>query len=98
MPTRLSGQSKPSRLIRLAGSDNDYIYFETPSWTRRDLVHEIRVSKRDGIIECSCEGCTYSKGRAKNGDIMDPKKDACKHIKGLHIAHWRLLNGEVPSP
>lgn len=85
----------PSRLARLVGSDADWIYFITPSWSRSGLDHDINICKRTGEIVCSCEDASY---RVKRPDLLDllaekpeAKEGACKHAIGLCVAYRRLL-------
>lgn len=67
--------------VRFVGSDGDFIYFVAESSSRKGLEHDVSISKRDGIITCSCEDAQY---RQKFGDLMDMKnKWKCKHVSRL---------------
>mgnify|MGYP001576969689 CR=1 FL=1 len=69
--------------ILFIGADSDEMRFETKSWTRTnlDVVHEIAVCKRTGLITCSCENAVY---RRKHGHVIDRSEGcSCKHIARL---------------
>lgn len=67
--------------VRFVGADGDFIYFLAESASRKGLEHSVSVSKRDGLIVCSCEDSTY---RQKFGDVMDLKSGhTCRHIRRL---------------
>lgn len=67
--------------VRFVGSDGDFLYFVAGSSSRKGLEHDVSVSKRDGIITCSCEDATY---RQKFGDVMDLNKPwKCRHVSRL---------------
>ena len=67
--------------IRFIGSDSDSLQFETQSWTRKDVIHEVHVCKRTGLVTCSCEDAGY---RHKAGNIMRVGYGhVCKHASKL---------------
>ena len=81
--------------IRFVGADSDFIYFVAASASRKGLEHSVSVSKRDGIITCTCEDAMY---RTKFGDVMDlnhPWK--CRHVSRLCHTLGAVLAPEPPS-
>lgn len=86
--------SNQSRLVKLVGSDADYLYFTTPSWSRKDLKFDITIDKETGEIRCSCEDAVCRAKRPYLLDMFgDEKPVHCKHVAGLIIAYRRLLGG-----
>lgn len=90
----MSKSMQPSRLIRLVGADDSFIYFVAPSWSRSQLDHDINICKSTGVVLCSCEDACY---RVKKPDLLGllqgNQEDACKHVRGLVLAYRRLLGG-----
>lgn len=75
----------------MVGSDSDFIYFVSPSQTRWDVQHELRIDKRNGRIFCDCEDAIC---RAKRPDLLKMLEGvpqiACKHAELLVWAHKQL--------
>ena len=70
-----------TRLIRLVGADNDYLYFDTPSWSGKDETYDLTVDRRTGELTCSCFGALRWK---KTVNVMNPEGgDTCKHQRSL---------------
>jgi hypothetical protein len=75
----------------MVGSDSDFMYFVSPSQTRWDVNHELRIDKRTGQIICGCEDALY---RVIRPDLLkmlagEPQK-ACKHAELLVWAHKEM--------
>ena len=61
------------RVLERLGSREYWLLKRMGSTSRPELLHEIRVSKRDRRLYCTCESWRYSK---------EPKK-TCKHVRVL---------------
>jgi len=80
----------------MVGSDDDFIYFVAPSWSRSKVDHDLSICKRTGIVLCSCEDASF---RRKEPDLLDLLKgrevEQCRHQKGLVIAYRRILEAAL---
>ena len=87
------------RLIYKTGSDADYFYWKTESWsgtvdpdTERVFEYELTVDKRNGEIRCSCMGCVCHR---MTGMITNLKAgNTCKHISSLITNHLVFVLAE----
>lgn len=82
--------------IRFDGSDSDFLYFSTPSWSQRGVRYDIKVCKRSGFIACDCMDSTC---RHKNPNLVPfisgkESERACKHQRLLRESYFDLLGGE----
>ena len=96
---RLIYRTGKEREFDETGSDPDYFYWQTPSWTGtidedtgEIKMYELTVNKRDGEIRCSCMGCVC---HHKTGMITDLKNlNVCKHIRSLIEHHLVFVLAE----
>jgi hypothetical protein len=66
--------------------------FEVESWSRPNMFHDIRIDKRTGIVECTCEWATYRVLRPHLLDLLsDDKPECCKHVRSLVIGYQWIL-------
>jgi hypothetical protein len=75
-----------TRRIRCVGSDNDYSYWDTPSWTRpnSNLTHSLMLNKRTLIVEvCSCERHQFNPAERLQDVRESPPSEGCKHKRKL---------------
>lgn len=64
------------------GNDADFVYYTTPSRSRKNLMHNVVVCKRSGYVSCDCEACQYKK--RTGADILDSLAvGACWHVQAF---------------
>lgn len=85
-----------TRAIFQTGSDSDFLYFLTPSWSRPNtkVEHDLAICKRTGHVSCTCEDALY---RRKSGNLMPTgKENPCKHAtKLLDVCRHAIEAGGV---
>ncbi len=93
----MSKRVSPSegRLVTLVGSDPDFLYFTTPSWSREGVEFDITIDKRTGEVRCTCEDAQCRKKRPDLLELLKPdhQEEVCKHVRGLLLAYGGLLGG-----
>ena len=68
-------------MLHFDGGDSDYLYFSNCSWSGSGGEYTITISKRDGVIHCTCPDAVC---RLKNRFCYDdPKGIYCKHQRGV---------------
>lgn len=74
-----------TRRFRCVGSDNDFSYWTTPSWSRgSDIIHELMLNNRTLIVEkCTCEDSDYRPERRLQDLREMPPVSGCKHKRKL---------------
>jgi len=78
------------------GADDVWFHFRASSDSGNDPYHVLIIrdirDPRAGAILCECMD---SRCRHKEGHILFPKRDTCKHIKRVHelreLNHLRLI-------
>lgn len=67
-------------LIRFDGADNDEYMFSTDSWSGTGEEYVITISKRTGVVSCSCMDATC---RRKQDLITAKEPRICKHAQAV---------------
>lgn len=81
------------RPIIFDGADSDFMYFRCNSWSRENLIHNIVIDKREGIISCTCEAGVM---RKMKGDMNDLEaKTGCRHINKLCFSMKRMIDENI---
>ncbi len=81
--------------IRFDGSDADYLYFSTPSWSSRKVRYDITICKRTGETRCTCADNVYRIKKANIVDLLNKEEtNTCKHCRLLLAQYGELL--ELP--
>ena len=82
--------------IRFDGSDADYLWFSTPSWSTRGRRYDITIDKRTGETKCSCADCVYRIKKAHLVDMLTKENvRQCKHCARLLAEYKEIL--ELPE-
>lgn len=77
-------------LIRFDGADHDSYLFSTTSWTGSGEEYVIEISKRDGMVRCTCADYVY---RQKSCRVDTKGGEGCKHIAA--VLRWaKQLTGD----
>lgn len=77
-------------LIRFDGADADSYLFSTTSWTGSGEEYVIEISKRDGMVRCTCADASYRR-KSDRVDAKEPR--LCKHAQA--VLRWaKQLTGE----
>lgn len=69
-----------SRLFLKVENSVDCWGWETESWTRPGIYHEVRIWKHTGEMTCTCEDAVC---RKKTSHILDAESHGCKHLRAL---------------
>jgi hypothetical protein len=76
-----------TRRLRCDGSDNEYSYWSTPSWTGAKIIYTITINKDTREVRCSCMDAQC---RRHFGELDDPTI-GCKHTRALvALVHRRV--------
>ena len=77
-------------LIRFDGADSDSYLFSTTSWTGSGEEYVIEISKRDGMVSCTCMDAICRR-KTDRVDAKEPR--ICKHAQA--VLRWAdQLTGE----
>ena len=77
-------------LIRFDGADADSYLFSTDSWTGSGEEYVIEISKRDGMVRCTCLDASCRR-KTDRVDAKEPR--ICKHARA--VLRWAAqLTGE----